>query len=116
MRRKEVCDVPMAGSAQEYSSATPTCPKAQTLGLGCGAPPGGARLHDAQESRILSVMAKEPERFDPKERAREKQRSREEDARALASGEKSPEQLQRENGHFSFPNARVTLRGTKPLE
>jgi hypothetical protein len=73
-------------------------------------------LHDGPESRILSVMAKEPERFDPKERAREKQRSREDDARALASGEKSPEELQRENGHFSFPNARVSLRGSKPLE
>ncbi len=63
------------------------------------------RLRDGREGRTLWVMAKEPERFDPKERAREKQRSREEDARALASGEKSPEELQRENGHFSFPNA-----------
>ncbi len=61
-------------------------------------------------------MAQEPERFDPKERAREKQRSRDEDDRALASDEKSPEELQRENGHFSFPNARVSLRGSKPLE
>jgi len=61
-------------------------------------------------------MAKEPERFDPKERAREKQRSREEDARALASGEKSREQLRRENGHFAFRNVRVSARGTKPLE
>ena len=61
-------------------------------------------------------MAKEPERFNPKERSREKQRSRDEDARALASGEKSREELQRENGHFSFPNARVSLRGAKPLE
>ena len=68
------------------------------------------------ESRILSVMTKEPGRFDPKERAREKQRSREEDARALASGEKSPQELQHENGHFSFPNARISLRGSKPLE
>jgi hypothetical protein len=73
-------------------------------------------LHGGRESRILSVMVKEPEPFDPKERAREKQRSREEDARALASREKSPEELQRENGHFSFPNARVSLRGSKPLE
>jgi hypothetical protein len=73
-------------------------------------------LHDGRDSRILSAMAKEPARFDPKDRAREKQRSRDEDARALASGEKSPEQLQRENGHFSFPNARVILRDTKPLE
>ena len=61
-------------------------------------------------------MAKEPERFDPKERAREKQRSRDEDARALASGEKSREELQRENGHFTIPNVRVSLRGAKLLE
>jgi hypothetical protein len=61
-------------------------------------------------------MADEPERFDPKERAREKQRSRDEDARALASGEKSAQELQRENGHFSFPNARISARGSKPLE
>jgi hypothetical protein len=73
-------------------------------------------LHVGQESRIFYVMAKEPERFDPKERAREKQRSREEDARALASGEKSREQLQRENGHFVFPNVRISARGAKPLE
>jgi hypothetical protein len=73
-------------------------------------------LHEGQDRRIFYVMAKEPERFDPKERAREKQRSREEDARALASGEKSPEELQRENGHFSFPNARISLRGSKALE
>jgi hypothetical protein len=73
-------------------------------------------LHEGQESRIFYVMAKELERFDPKERAREKQLSREEDARALASGEKSREQLQRENGHFVFPNVRISARGAKPLE
>ena len=50
------------------------------------------------------------------ERAREKQNSREDDARALSSGEKSREQLQHENGHFAFANVRVTLRGAKPLE
>jgi hypothetical protein len=61
-------------------------------------------------------MAMDPERFDPKERAREKQLSREEDARALASGEKSREQLQRENGHFVFANVRISARGAKPLE
>ncbi len=61
-------------------------------------------------------MAKEIEHFDPKERAREKQRSREEDARALACREKSREQLQRENGHFVFPNVRISSRGAKPLE
>jgi len=41
------------------------------------------------------------------DRALEKQRSREADERALASGEKSAEQLQKENGAFSFPKARI---------
>jgi hypothetical protein len=61
-------------------------------------------------------MAKEPEPLDAKQRAREKQRSREDDARALATGEKSGEQLKQENGHFAFAKVRVTLRGAKPLE
>ena len=56
------------------------------------------------------------ERFDPKERACEKQRSREEDARALASGEKTREQLRRENGFFVFPRVRISARDSKPLE
>lgn len=61
-------------------------------------------------------MANEPERLDPEERAREKQRSREEDARAVASGSKSRDELRRENGHFVFRKVRVSLRGAKPLE
>ncbi|MDB5216737.1 MAG: hypothetical protein JWO86_4664 [Myxococcaceae bacterium] len=60
-------------------------------------------------------MAKEPERLNAKERVREKQRSREDDARALASGEKSREELQHENGHFAFADVRITLRGATPL-
>jgi hypothetical protein len=58
----------------------------------------------------------DPERLDPKERAREKQASRDEDARALASGEKTRTKLRRENGHFAFPDVFIDLRGTKPLE
>jgi hypothetical protein len=61
-------------------------------------------------------MAKQAERLDPQERAREKQRSRDADARALASGEKTRDELRRENGHFAFRNVRVSLRGAKPLE
>jgi hypothetical protein len=52
----------------------------------------------------------------PVERAREKKQSRDEDARALASGAKSLAELRRENGVFAFPNVRVSLRGAKPLE
>ncbi len=54
--------------------------------------------------------------LDVAERAREKQRSRDEDARALASGEKTREQLRRENGVFAFPHVRISVRGSKPLE
>lgn len=38
--------------------------------------------------------------YDPRERAAEKQRSREADARALATGTKTREDLRRENSHF----------------
>lgn len=47
--------------------------------------------------------------FNPTERAREKQASRDEDARAIASGEKTVEQVRRENGAFAFPRDRVKL-------
>jgi hypothetical protein len=43
------------------------------------------------------------------ERAQQKQREREEDARALASGEKTREQLRAERGAFAFPNTRLRL-------
>jgi hypothetical protein len=50
-----------------------------------------------------------------RERVREKQRSREEDARRLAAGEVTRDQLRRENGHFAFPGAVVNLKAAKPL-
>ena len=49
-----------------------------------------------------------PEYFDPAERAAEKAASRAEDARAIAAGEKTPEQVRRENASFAFPG--VVLR------
>jgi hypothetical protein len=45
------------------------------------------------------------------DRAREKQASRDEDARALASGEKTSDDLCRENGLFAFPEAELDLSG-----
>jgi hypothetical protein len=48
-----------------------------------------------------------PEVFDPHERAREKAASREADVRAIASGEKSAEQVRRENASFAFNNVRL---------
>jgi hypothetical protein len=56
------------------------------------------------------------EQFDFDERAREKQASREQDARDLASRKKSREQLRQENGHFVFPLIRISARDAKPLE
>lgn len=51
--------------------------------------------------------------FDPKQRAAEKQASRDEDARALASGEKTVADLRRENSAFAFPRDRVRLTPPK---
>lgn len=47
--------------------------------------------------------------FDPAQRAHEKAAAREEDARALASGEKSQDQLRAENGAFAFPRDLVRV-------
>jgi hypothetical protein len=43
------------------------------------------------------------------ERAREKQASRDADAHALVSGEKSREQLKQENSAFAFPKDRLRI-------
>jgi hypothetical protein len=48
-----------------------------------------------------------PKLYSPVERAREKAESRAEDARALATGEKSAEQLSRENASFAFAGAKI---------
>jgi hypothetical protein len=48
--------------------------------------------------------------YDPAERKAEKQRSREEDERALAAGEKRPEDLRRENALLRFSRAEVRLK------
>jgi hypothetical protein len=47
--------------------------------------------------------------LDPKERAAEKERSRQADERALASGEKSRAQLKQENGYFGYSPDRVIV-------
>jgi len=44
-----------------------------------------------------------------------KEDSRREDARALASGEKSHEQLRRENGHFARLDVIVRVKAAKRL-
>lgn len=54
-------------------------------------------------------MKPQVEKFSPAQRAHEKAASREADARALASGEKSREQLRAENGAFAFPPDRIRL-------
>ncbi|WP_404369218.1 hypothetical protein ACIHQR_06150 [Corallococcus coralloides] len=53
--------------------------------------------------------------LDIQERAREKQRSRRDDERALELRAKSAEQLRRENGHFAGLNAKVALKRGRSL-
>jgi hypothetical protein len=55
--------------------------------------------------------------FDPAKLWAEKQRSRDEDRRALESGEKSIEQLREENGVLArvLADARVNLAASKSL-
>lgn len=55
--------------------------------------------------------------FDPAELWTEKRRSRDEDRRALESGEKTIEQLREENGVFArvLANGRVNLSASKSL-
>jgi len=43
--------------------------------------------------------------------AKEKQASRDADEKAIESGEKTKEQIQKENGIFSFPNAKIVFEG-----
>lgn len=49
----------------------------------------------------------QPKLYSPAERAREKAESRAEDVRALENGEKSAEQLRRENASFAFAGAKI---------
>lgn len=53
------------------------------------------------------------QKLNSKKRAAEKQASRDEDARRLAAGEVSREQLSKENGSFSFPNVEFDLSRAK---
>jgi hypothetical protein len=49
------------------------------------------------------------DRYDASDRALEKAISRDRDARAIASGEKSQAQMREENGAFAFPRVRVSI-------
>jgi hypothetical protein len=65
-----------------------------------------------------STMARHGDQpLDPAARAAEKQRSRDEDARALASGEKTAAQLRDENEVFAklAPMSRVDLTASRSL-
>jgi hypothetical protein len=66
----------------------------------------------------MMVMAEPSQRsFSPRERAAEKQRSRDEDAAALASGRKSAADIERENGALVrvLVRGRIDLRASKSL-
>lgn len=49
------------------------------------------------------------EYFDPEERAREKQRARDEDVRAFKAGGITAEELPRKNAHFAFSKDQAHL-------
>ena len=53
--------------------------------------------------------------FDPIARAAEKQRSREEDELALLCGDKTREQLRKENGLFAFEHVLIDLDAAEEL-
>lgn len=56
--------------------------------------------------------------FDPKKRAAAKQASRDEDARKLAAGEITPQELRKRNGFFSALDVRkwvMVAIGGKPI-
>lgn len=56
--------------------------------------------------------------FDPQKRAAEKQASRDEDARQLAAGEITPQELRKRNGFFSALDFRkwvMVAIGGKPI-
>jgi hypothetical protein len=60
--------------------------------------------------------AAEPASYDACARANEKVALRARDAAALASGEKSPEELRIERASFAFPHVRIDLDGVLAFE
>jgi len=72
--------------------------------------PGRAQRRQLRQwVRPLKLPVMPAPAFDPEQRAREKQASREEDARALAAGEMSAQTLARVNGAFAFPRQRIRI-------
>lgn len=68
-------------------------------------------LHTPDTDPDTGTPREEP--YDPVERAAEKAASRAEDTRALASGEKTREQLSQENAFLSCPPDRVTIDASR---
>lgn len=58
---------------------------------------------------------KPEEVYDPLERAKEKQASRDQDEKDLESGAKTRDQLRRENGIFYGLKVRINFEGAKSL-
>lgn len=73
-------------------------------------------MSNSERSTLASAYASEAARaFDPTARAAEKQASREEDARALASGEKTRERLWKENSFLPANRTRIDFRRVPTL-
>lgn len=62
-------------------------------------------------AEVDALVKAAPATFDPKERAAEKQRSRDEDARAIASGEATVADIRRKNAAFRV--GKVDIFGSK---
>jgi hypothetical protein len=72
-------------------------------------------LHEKARRSLGLVTDEDAPLQDPLARADEKRRSREEDRVALLRGEKTRDELRRENGLFVFPHARIDLDGADAL-
>ena len=77
----------------------------------------GVVTEGAGGADTIAVVSVDERPFDWAEHAREKQASRDEDARALASSEKSVEQLREENEVFArvLADARINLAASESL-
>ena len=75
----------------------------------------GKIFRHCERCEKYSESEKYPESYDPAERAREKQASREQNEQEVLSGQKSREQIHRENAHFSTLKIRVNFAGAKSL-
>lgn len=81
----------------------------------CFAPGPRCLCKGLKAGQIHQAARRDESGYSADVRAAEKQTSRDEDERALASGEKTQEQLRRENGAFFGMRVRINYGGAKSL-